>query len=202
MSHEFDKGYWQQHWNDTHPAGGMPPHPALDTELSGHGPGTALDAGAGEGAEAAWLASRGWNVTAVDISSEALRRASERFSTVASSVTWVEADLTVWQPPRPFDLVTTFYAHPTIPQLAFYERISRWVAPSGTLLIVGHHHAHGHAERHGHPQSAVTGPELIRELLDPAAWQVETAEVRERSVATPAGHATTLHDVVFRARRG
>ncbi|MEK8108388.1 hypothetical protein NKG94_32145 [Micromonospora sp. M12] len=27
-----------------------------------------------------------------------------------------------------------------MPQLAFYDRISGWVAPGGTLLIVGHLH--------------------------------------------------------------
>ena len=41
-------------------------------------PGTALDAGCGEGAEATWLASRGWDVTAADISAEALARAAAR----------------------------------------------------------------------------------------------------------------------------
>lgn len=53
---------------------------------------------------------------------------------------WVAADLTVWEPGRKFDLVTTHYAHPTMAQLSFYSRISRWVAPGGALLVVGHQH--------------------------------------------------------------
>ena len=51
---------------------------------------------------------------------------------------WVEADLGVWDPGTRFDLVTTHYAHPAMPQLDFYERIAGWVAPGGTLLVVGH----------------------------------------------------------------
>ena len=42
--------------------------------------------------------------------------------------------------------ITTHYAHPDIPQLAFYERIAAWVGPGGTLLIVGHLHPDQHDE--------------------------------------------------------
>ncbi|MGO1607823.1 hypothetical protein [Microbacterium sp.] len=51
MTHTFDKAYWETHWNSAH-EGGMPPHPALDTEISPIPPGAALEAGSGEGAEA------------------------------------------------------------------------------------------------------------------------------------------------------
>ena len=43
-------------------------------------PGRALDLGCGEGADAVWLAERGWNVVAVDISETALGRAREAAS--------------------------------------------------------------------------------------------------------------------------
>ena len=41
-------------------------------------PGTALDVGSGEGADAIWLASQGWQVTGVDVSTVALERAARR----------------------------------------------------------------------------------------------------------------------------
>lgn len=153
MAHEFDKDYWEQHWQQAHdrPADHGAPHPYLAQETGGLAPGTALDAGCGTGAEAIWLASHGWQVTAADISAQALARAAQRAagSDVSERVRWVEADLTAWEPGTLFDLVMTHYAHPAMPQLAFYDRICRWVAPGGTLLIVGHLHtaatAHGHA---------------------------------------------------------
>ncbi len=40
--------------------------------------GTALDLGCGEGSDAPWLATRGWRVTAVDVSATALARAVAR----------------------------------------------------------------------------------------------------------------------------
>ena len=50
-------------------------------------------------------------------------------------VQWVRADLSVWEPESTYDLVTTHYAHPAMPQLDFYDRIASWVTPGGTLLI-------------------------------------------------------------------
>lgn len=125
-----------------------------------------------------------------------------RNATAQAALNWVEADLTKWEPGRSFDLVTTFYAHSTIPQHAFYERIARWVAPGGTLLIVGHDsHGHSDGHGHGHPDNAVTTPATIRALLDPQAWAVQSAEVRLRAVGERHGHGMQLRDVVVRARR-
>jgi trans-aconitate methyltransferase len=121
----------------------------------------------------------------------------------AASVAWVQADLTTWAPQRPFDLVVTCYAHPTIGQHAFYRRIAGWVAPGGTLFIVGHHHqpAHGHTD-HGHPATAVTTAEQIAALLERDVWTVQTASEMDRAVADPHRHVRPLRDVVVRARRG
>ncbi|RZU53953.1 methyltransferase family protein [Krasilnikovia cinnamomea] len=220
MRHGFDKDYWDQHWHQAHDersgavADGEPPNPYLVQATGDLVPGTALDAGCGTGAEAIWLASRGWRVVAADISAEALARAAQcatRASGVSEPVRWVEADLTVWEPGTRFDLVTTHYAHPAMPQLAFYERIAGWVAPGGTLLIVGHLHtpeAAGHphasdAAGHGHHPPAEASVTLadITAGLDPARWEITTAEQQLRTVARPGGRTVDLHDVVVRAAR-
>lgn len=215
MSHAFDNAYWEAHWGGAHGgASGVSAHPALEAELAGLPPGTALDAGSGEGHEARWLAAHGWDVTAVEISASALGRAAAHPG--GAGVTWVEADLTAWQPARQLDLVTTFYAHPAMPQVAFYERVSRWVAPGGRLLVVGHDaapgHPHGHGHGHGqsghgnghgheHPENAVAGLAELRALLDPERWRVRTLEARRRTVVTPSGHHTVLDDVIACADR-
>ncbi|MCR6487512.1 methyltransferase domain-containing protein [Amycolatopsis sp. OK19-0408] len=181
MTHDFDQPYWEQHWRQAprHAAGA--PNPHLVRETADLPPGTALDAGCGRGAEARWLATRGWAVTAVDIAAEALDD--------APGVRWVRADLTTWTPGTAFELVTTHYAHPSMPQLAFYDRVAGWVAPGGTLLIVGHGGQHAHAP--------VT-PEAVTARLDPSAWTVVTAAEHVREVP---GRSVPLHDVVVRARR-
>ncbi|MDG6109278.1 methyltransferase domain-containing protein [Dactylosporangium aurantiacum] len=211
MTHSFDKAYWQQRWHQAHGGrpgsmAGNPPHPYLAREIGALAPGTALDAGCGAGAEALWLASHGWQVTAADISADALARAADRAaaSRLSQPVRWVEADLTVWEPGLRFDLVTTHYAHPAMPQLAFYQRVSTWVAPRGTLLIVGHLHtpgSTGHGHGHHHPAEATVTLADITGGLGPAEWEIVTAEEHQRPVPGPAGQTVTLHDVVVRATR-
>ncbi|WP_129664454.1 class I SAM-dependent methyltransferase [Phytoactinopolyspora endophytica] len=215
--HGFDKEYWEQHWqqnrNGGHGSMGRnPPNPYLAREVSDLVPGTALDAGCGAGAEALWLASHGWQVTAADISAEALAHAADRAATsgVSERVQWVEADLSIWDPGTQFDLVTTHYAHPAMPQLEFYNRIAGWVTPGGTLLIVGHLHTHsamgrGHApgDGHGHqpPAEASATAETITARLDDTEWEIVTAEERRRTLAGRDGREISLHDVVVRATR-
>ena len=231
MTDTFDHDYWDQVWQGDRAASMATgePNPHLVQEISALPPGTALEAGCGAGAEAIWLAARGWQVTAADIATAALDRAAERAaasvsSGVAERVQWVQADLSVWDPHARYDLVTTHYAHPAIPQLEFYDRIASWVAPAGTLLIVGHLHQDtadggGHGQGHepggdGPPASASVTAAAITARLDQAEWEVVTARESHRTLpdeGARAGHdvtprevtprEVTLHDVVVRATR-
>ena len=208
MQHGFDRDYWEQHWQGR--AGpDAPPNPYLERETAGLVPGTALDAGCGAGAEATWLARHGWDVTATDISAEALAHAAGRAAAggAPGRVRWVRADLGVWTPDAPFDLVTTHYAHPAMPQLDFYQRIAGWVAPGGTLLVVGHLHTHAdHGDApgpgHGHapPVEATVTAAAVTARLDDAVWDVVTAEEVRRTTDLGA-RQVTLDDVVVRATR-
>ncbi len=217
MAQELDKDYWESHWQQAHQrqeVSAPVANPYLEQEVKSLTPGSALDAGCGEGGEAIWLAAQGWQVTAADISAKALSRAAEharRCGAPAERIRWVDADLGAWEPDGPFDLVITNYAHPAIPQLEFYERLSRWVAPGGTLLIVGHldrpggtrsgrRHAH-HTQDHGPPREAKVTATSVTARLDAARWDIVTAEERSRTLADRAGQAVKLHDVVVRAAR-
>ena len=69
MNHSFDKDYWDQIWTGER-AGSMGTSEAnahLIQEVGGLAPGSAIDAGCGAGAEAIWLATQGWTVTAADV---------------------------------------------------------------------------------------------------------------------------------------
>jgi SAM-dependent methyltransferase len=217
MTRAFDKEYWESHWQQANghaPGREIVANPYLAREISSLEPGTALDAGCGEGAEAIWLAAESWRVTAADISAEALSRASGRAAKGCAAperVQWVEANLSVWEPGKQFDLVATHYAHPAMPQLAFYERISGWVAPGGTLLIVGHLHTsgtpgHGHGqEQQGHgrnpPEEVSVTAASVTESLGTTLWDIVTADEPVRTLTNRAGRTVQLHDVVVRATR-
>ncbi|NYH77621.1 SAM-dependent methyltransferase [Actinopolyspora biskrensis] len=224
MSREFDRAYWEEQHSGHIAARADDPDPQLVAELDRLAPGTALDAGCGRGAEACWLAARGWRVTAVDIATAALRRARERAGTFGAEVTgrisWVEADLTGWVPEEEsYDLVTSHYVHPAGSREVLFRRLAAAVAPGGTLLVVGHHPSDSHsAARASGPQVHFTAEEIAADL-DPRRWEIVVAETRTRSVAEHADHAEhagnhghegrgnhegngiVLRDTVLRARK-
>lgn len=201
MPEEFSKAFWEERYGHaTH--GGMPPNPHLTTAAGDLTPGTALDAGCGEGAEALWLAAHGWRVTAVDIAGNALRRAREyaeaHDAAAASRIDWRQADLTGWTPPAEhFDLVCTHYVHPAGSRESLIDRLANAVAPGGTLLIVGHDPSDQHSREHGSgPQVHFTAQEVAADL-DPRRWDIAVAETRTRQ----ANAQLTLNDTVLQARK-
>lgn len=196
---------WDEHWRRAvRPAAAA--HPYLASELGALEPGIALDAGCGAGAEAVWLARRGWRVTGVDVSATALERAAGLAADagVVEAVDWIRADLTTWTPDTSFDLVTAHYAHPDMPPTAFHARLASWVAPGGTLLVVAHRRDHGAAGTGSGPSAAAsTTLADVVSVLDPAEWRVITAAERDRT-PQPSHHPHddgVLRDVVVRAVR-
>ncbi|WP_454131458.1 class I SAM-dependent methyltransferase, partial [Kitasatospora aureofaciens] len=68
-----------QGWDDRYAASelvwGTAPNQWVVRELTGSTPGRALDLATGEGRNAIWLATQGWEVTGLDFSAVALERA-------------------------------------------------------------------------------------------------------------------------------
>ncbi|WP_238420189.1 bifunctional 2-polyprenyl-6-hydroxyphenol methylase/3-demethylubiquinol 3-O-methyltransferase UbiG [Gordonia sp. 'Campus'] len=170
-------------------------NPALVAEVSDIAPGTALDVGSGEGADARWLADRGWQVTALDISQVAIDRARE--IDPRPSITWLRADVIADAvPAADVDLVTMHYFPIPKANLDAARRLVDAVGPGGTLLVVAH--APDGVRAHGFDPDAYVQPGDFAALLGDG-WEIETDETRERGRAAGGGHHT--HDVLLRARR-
>ncbi|MFJ9588559.1 class I SAM-dependent methyltransferase [Streptomyces acidicola] len=178
------------------------PNGVLVAEATDLPPGQALDVGCGEGADALWLARRGWQVTAVDISEVALQRAAAEAVDLKGRVAWARADLTTTPPPADaFDLVSIQY-FPLLrrPDHAALRGLLDAVAPGGTLLFVTHALA-DLAPRHEEDFDPADyyQPDDIAQLLGPT-WTILINETRPRTTPPPAGTPHT-HDTVLRARR-
>jgi len=188
------KAEWNARYLESEQIWSGNPNAALVREVAGLTPGRALDLGCGEGADAIWLAKRGWQVTGVDVSDVALDRAKQHAVTAGVAVDFVLDDLT--ESPGAFDLVTSFFLH--VPEAALRERTllvaAASVAPGGTLLVVGHSAAAGHGHHHAMLE---TGHEVLEKLrLSADEWIIEVTADVERA-------ATNMHtvDTVVRARR-
>jgi SAM-dependent methyltransferase len=178
------------------------PNAALVAEVSDLQPGTALDVGCGEGADAIWLAGRGWGVTAIDVSEIALRRATAAAAQSHVDVKWIRTGLVdAPLPTAGFNLVSAHY--PVLlhtPNRDAERRLLAAVAPHGHLLVV--HHADvdiEEAKAHGFDPADYVSPSDLSSLLD-ESWQFTFDERRPRHVHVGAG-AGHSHDVVLHARR-
>jgi 2-polyprenyl-3-methyl-5-hydroxy-6-metoxy-1,4-benzoquinol methylase len=195
----------EQEWNERYAGSNQiwsgQPNQALVTEVSQLPPGRALDVGCGEGADAVWLAQRGWNVTGLDVSGVALDRARLHARDAGVLVRWVRAGLVeAGLPDRGFDLVSAQYpALLHTPDLAPERALLSAVAPGGTLLVVHHAMDVKHAQAHGFDPADYVSLTDVASLLD-ENWALEVDEERPRHVATGAG-AHHTRDVVLRARR-
>jgi SAM-dependent methyltransferase len=208
MTGELGEAFWDERYRSKASLWSGKPNRYLVRETAGLRPGSALDAGCGEGADAIWLAEQHWHVTAVDISGVALQRAAEHAreddTDVAARITWIRHDLITWDPGlHHYDLVTAQYLQlPSAIRPAVLGRLAAAVAPGGTLLIVGHHVADLQTtiRRPPDPDRYFTGDEIAA-TLSPGQWLTISNAVPERIGTDPEGRAVTLRDVVFRARR-
>ena len=194
---------WDKRYADQEQLWSGQPNGALVAEVAGLTPGRVLDVGCGEGADAIWLAKGGWDVTALDVSGVALKRAAGHARDAGVAVRWVHAALAeAGLRPASFDLVSAQYpALLRTPDAAAERALLAAVAPGGVLLLV--HHAGMELQPvhdSGFDPADYVWPSMIAALLDDD-WEVERNEQRPR--VAPAGGAGAHHaeDLVLRARR-
>ena len=102
-------------------------------------PGRALDVGAGDGRNAIWLATQGWTVTAIDLSTVARERAAERAAARGAALECIVAD---WRDhdfgEAAFELVVVSFMHPLPDEReTLFARVARALVPGGHVFTVG-----------------------------------------------------------------
>lgn len=179
------------------------PNGRLVVEMTGLKPGRALDVGCGEGADAIWLALRGWTVTAIDVSDVALSRARAAAKLAGADVEWMCGDaLEAAFPEGLFDLVSMQY--PALPKAAgevALRALLNAVQPGGVLLAVYHDLDDEHREhmksRGVDPADYVDTDDLVRLIGENFTVEIRAVEPR----IDPPPNNPHVADIVLRARR-
>jgi SAM-dependent methyltransferase len=175
------------------------PNRFLVAEVAEMPPGRALDLACGEGQNAIWLASLGWDVTGVDYSEVAIAKASARAERDGVVVEFTCADLVEYEAGRDgYDLVLVLYLHiPSARRGAVHAKASAALAPGGTFLLLGHDRANltdgvgGPSD----PDLLYTADEIAAEL---PGLEIEKATTVVRDVD---GEDRDAIDTIVRARR-
>ncbi len=124
-------------WNRTYRDGGSvkpQPNQLLVDAVRGREPGTALDLGMGQGRNAIYLASQGWDVTGVDISDEGITQANQaaKAAGLETKLHTHVADLNTWDlGENQYDLIAFIYMGTTPP----VDAIRRALEPGGIVVF-------------------------------------------------------------------
>jgi len=194
---------WDSRYADRNQLWSGQPNGALVAEVAGLTPGRVLDVGCGAGADAVWLASGGWDVTALEVSGVALERAARHARDAGLAVRWVHAGLAeAMLPPASFDRVSAQYpALLRTPDAAAERALLAAVTPGGVLLLV-HHAGMDTQQTHdsGFDPADYVRPSMVAALLNDD-WEVELDEQRPRVAPDGGAGAHPIDDLVLRARR-
>ena len=200
--------FWEERYAGSDRVWSGRPNQILTQVAADLPPGRALDLGCGEGGDAIWLAQRGWDVTGLDISLTATRRAAEAARAAGlppARIRFLAADLSALDHAGAFDLVTASYLHSPVkfPRSEVLRHAAGLVAPGGHLLVVSHADFPPWAQGHDRAEHRfLSAAEEVAEIgLDRGGWTVVLAETRSRDAVGPEGQTAVLDDAVVLARR-
>lgn len=202
----YDQPWWDRRYGDHDKVWSGSPNPQLVAEATEMPPGRALDVGCGEGADAIWLAGRGWDVTGLDFSRVGLDRAAQLAAAagpgIAARIRWLHQDLLEWTAPvQAYDLVSSQFTHlPAEPMHRLMGQLAGAVAVGGTLLVVGHDFSDvATGLRPDRPEMYSTAESLAAGLG--SDWTIVLTERRHRTATGPEGDQIRITDAVLRAQR-
>jgi len=102
-----DAAEWDDRYRGHEHLWSVTPNLFVADRLGAAAPGRGLDLAAGEGRNAIWLASLGWDMTAVDFSEVAINKGRAQ----SEAVDFVVADIRTWENEQRFDMVLIAYMH-------------------------------------------------------------------------------------------
>lgn len=132
------RDFWDERYAGDGFAYGEAPNDFL-AEMADHLPtsGSALDIGAGEGRNALFLASRGLDVLAVDLSEVGMQKAQRLARERGLTLRTQAVDLREFDAgPASFDVISSLWVHLPQPlRASVHERVRTWLKPGGVFLL-------------------------------------------------------------------
>lgn len=166
-------------------------------------PGRALDLGCGTGTDTVYLATHGWQVTAIDMVPKALATARRNAEAAGVAPRFLEGDVTRLHELGAGDgytLVLDFGCFHTLPedlQPAYVTSVTRAAAPGATLLLYGF----ARPPRAAPMRAGMTADE-VRHRFSGAGWElVDAGRARATTTRVAAARVDAFELRYYRLRR-
>ena len=185
-----EKERWNKRYAGRELTWSSSPHSLFESLLVEETPGRALDVACGEGRHALWLASKGWQVDAIDFSEVGLVKARAWGARQNLEVNWIIADVCEHNfPPRHYDLVAAVFLHTSVSERQQWLSSAINSVASGGLFAYIAHDPSNVDMGVGGPEDVSLIPSVEEVTKELKGFDILRGEVHIRNVASDPGHA-------------
>lgn len=182
--------FWNERYSQQEMVYGSEPNVFLKEQLQGLAPGKILLPAEGEGRNAVYAASQGWDVLAFDYSeagqAKALALAAKQNVSIDYRLTDTGSFATE---PDSVDAVALIYAHlPSDLRQALHRKVRQWLKPGGTVILEAFHPKQlGYTSGGPKDGSMLYTADML--LQDFAGMEVKVLEEKEVTLSEGAHHS-------------
>lgn len=132
----MNKDFWNQRYDTNDNIYGYTPNEFFKEQLDRLSPGTLLLPAEGEGRNAVYAATTGWDVTAFDFSDIARRKALALAASRNVKIDYTTSDITEYAFDREFDALALIYLHlDPATRIRFHQRCMQSLKTGGYLIL-------------------------------------------------------------------
>lgn len=197
----MNSAFWNKKYDKQDFHYGLKPNRFIALMLESRPPGRMLLVGAGEGRNAVYAASLGWEVHAIDLSSTARGKALNLAASKGLELQYSLEDASQFESDYKFDAIGLFFAHfPPDVRRSIHQNLCNYLKPVGELWLEAF--APGQLDfASGGPKMAemLYGPETLQ--MDFEALQIRQLEVKRYELDEGEGHQGLGEVIRLRAVR-
>jgi SAM-dependent methyltransferase len=132
----MSKSFWNQRYANNQQVYGIQPNAFFKSFIDSHKPGSILLPAEGEGRNALYAASKGWDVDAFDFSEEAMKRATSLFRENKVNVNYDLQQIENFTAGKKYDAVALIFVHvPSSTRSSFHKEIHNSLVSGGHLIF-------------------------------------------------------------------
>lgn len=130
------KEFWDERYSNSEFVYGTAPNDFFKEWIDKQKPGTILFPCEGEGRNAVYAATKGWDANAFDFSEKGKEKAERLAASLKVSIDYEVSEALYYNNNKKFDAIVLIFAHfPEITRKNIHRRLSAMLKPGGTLLL-------------------------------------------------------------------